>query len=515
MDYILEMKNIDKSFNDIRVLNKAHLSIKKGEIHSLIGENAAGKTTLMNILYGMIQADSGEILFDGQKCNISHPEDAIKLGIGMVHQHFKLVPEFSALENIILGYEENYLKHMNSIDYKKAEQDVKALMNKLEINFDLSKKVCNMSIGIQSKVEIIKTLFRGARLIIFDEPTTVLTPNEADNFLEFLKSLKEKGFTMIYISHRLKEIFQISDTITVLRQGRTIASDMIKNMSIQKAATLMIDQKVNDLMIQNIEENSNIGDTVLKLKNVSSENSTDGNICLKDISFTVRSKEILGIAGIEGNGQVELADTIIGMGKCNSGDIFLKEHKINDDTPAERRDKGMHYVPEDRIHKGLALDMNLTENAVLGYEKTGNISKNKFIMKWKSAREHATKIISDFRIKCDDNPEERIGNLSGGNMQKLIIGREIISDPEMLILAQPTVGIDFGSQKYIHEKIVALRDKGASILLISADLDEIVALSDRILVMYRGKIVKEFSSRRSFNKRELGYYMTGAKGYDK
>lgn len=429
----------------------------------------------------------------------------------MVHQHFKLVPEFSALENIILGYEKKYIKHMQRIDYKEAGKEVKALMDKLDIKFDLNKKVCEMTIGIQSKVEIIKTLSRGARIIIFDEPTTVLTPQEADSLLEFLKSLSDKGFTIIYISHRLKEIFQISDSVTVLRHGKTIASDLIINTSIQKVATLMIDQDVDNLMIQNNEKGRTIGEPVLCLKNVSGRNNFNGNISLKNISFLVRKKEILGIAGIEGNGQVELADTLIGMRECESGDIYLKNRRINNDSSAVRRNLGMHYVPEDRIHKGLAFDMNLTENTVLGYERTGHINKGKIIMNWEKARNHASNIIEDFRIKCGDNPDEKIGNLSGGNMQKLIIGREIIYNPEMLILAQPTVGIDFGSQKYIHEKIITLRDKGSSIVLISADLDEIIALSDRILVMYRGEIVQEFKSKENFDKSELGYYMTGAK----
>ncbi|NMC58509.1 MAG: ABC transporter ATP-binding protein [Candidatus Methanofastidiosa archaeon] len=505
------MREIYKTFNNkIPALMGADLSICEGEIHALVGENAAGKTTLMNILYGMVQPDRGKIFINGKECKISHPMDAIRNGIGMVHQHVNLVPEFSALENIILGRENRYTNRIKTINYSKAKKVVEELLSKLNIDLDLYQRIDEMSIGKQSKTEIIKALFAGSKIIIFDEPTTILAPNEIDNFLEFLEILKIQGYTMIYISHRLKEIFRISDSITVLRKGKSVKTVKTKNSSMEEIASTMVgSDEISTLSTKRKLAKRN--NPILRLENVVL-NGYDKNV--DSINLTVFKGEILGIAGVEGNGQVELSDALIGLTRIEEGNIYLNERKINNLPTSLRRFNGLHYVPENRIHKGLALDMSVAENAILGYENTNLISK-KHIMNWKNAKNFTRKIINDFNVECSNNVDEKIRNLSGGNMQKMIIGREIINNPSIVILAQPTAGLDFGSQMNIHKKILSLKDKGCSFLLISTDIDEIMSLSDRVLALYRCRIVKEFSDRQAFDGIEIGYYITGVKGYEK
>lgn len=512
LDHILEMKDVVKVFgNRIQALMGANLSISKGEIHALVGENAAGKTTLMNILYGLVRPDEGTIFIKGEKCNISHPMDAIHYGIGMVHQHVNLVPEFTALENIILGRENRYTNQIKRIDYRKAKQDVEELLEKLNIDIDLSQRIEEMSIGKKSKVEIIKALFAGSSIIIFDEPTTILAPNEVGSFLEFLKTLKAQGYTMIYISHRLKEIFEVSDAITVLRHGKTIKAVKTVDSNMEEIAAAMIGREVKTFALQTKRNVAKTNEPVLRVENVFVED--EGR--LDDVSLTVFKGEILGIAGVEGNGQVELSNSLIGITKIKNGCIYLKDKRIDDFPTSLRRSYGLHYIPEDRLGKGLALEMSIAENAILGYENTTLINNKKHIMNWKNANDFSKKIIRNFNVECSNNVEEKIRNLSGGNMQKLIIGREIITDPLMVVLSQPTAGLDFDSQRNIHEKILSLRDKGISFLLISTDIDEIMALSDRILALYRGRVVKEFSNRNGFDSIEIGFYITGVKEDEK
>lgn len=509
VEQILEMKEIVKVFsNGIQALRGANFSIQKGEIHALVGENAAGKSTLMNVLYGMVWPDQGTILIHGEKCNIAHPMDAIHHGIGMVHQHVNLVPEFTALENIILGKESRYTHQINRIDFKKAKKDVEELLVKINIDMDLSQKIEEMSIGKKSKTEIIKALFAGSNIIIFDEPTNVLAPNEVESFLEFLRTLKSQGYTMIYISHRLKEIFDISDSITVLRKGRTVKVEKTANTNMEQIAAAMIGRDVKTFTLQGARNSIKTKEPVLRVENLTVYED-DGR--LEDINLTVHRGEVVGIAGVEGNGQVTLSNVLIGFTKIKNGSIYLNDTRINDFSTSMRRSLGIHYVLEDRMCKGLALDMSIAENAILGYEKSSLINNRKQIMSWEKANEFTKKIVVNFNVEGSNDVKEKIRNLSGGNMQKLILGRELITDPALVVLSQPTVGLDFNSQRHIHEKILSLRDQGISFLLISTDIDEVTALSDRILALYRGRVVNEFPTRDAFDCIEIGYYITGVK----
>ncbi|NLY19612.1 MAG: ABC transporter ATP-binding protein [Clostridiaceae bacterium] len=511
MNCIVEMKGISKTFpNNIRALKNANLMLKQGEIHSIVGENAAGKTTLMNVLYGIVRPDSGEIYIKGEKKNISHPEDAIKSGIGMVHQHFKLVPEFNVLENIILGKEQDYIKSGWRVDYNKAEAAVKDICRKIKVNLNLNDKTEMLSIGIQQKIEIIKALFKGAEILILDEPTSVLAPNEVSNFLAFLKDLREQGCTIIYISHRLKEIFEISDRITVMRHGETTKTLKTEETTIQEISSLMIGKEFKKKSPQQ-KPFAQSESEVLKILNLTVR---DKSARLENISFSIREGEILGIAGVEGNGQVELADSIIGLQDKIEGEIYYKGQLINHHSTYQRRKLGVHYVPDDRIKKGLALDAGMNENAIMGYHKDSFLRKRKYFLDRESSRKFTEDIVEKYRVEGMNSPYDSVQNLSGGNMQKLIIGREMIKNPPFLILAQPTVGLDFGAQAYIHQKIKELSEKGTAFLIISEDLDELMNLSERILVLYRGKIAGEFSAVNGYDEKEIGYCMTGVKGYE-
>lgn len=509
MSNIVEMRDINKTFpNNIRALKNANLMLKQGEIHSFVGENAAGKTTLMNVLYGIVHPDSGEIYIKDEKKNISHPEDAIKSGIGMVHQHFKLVPEFTVLENIILGKEQNYIKNGWRVDYNKAEAAVQDICRKIKVNLNLNEKTEMLSIGLQQKIEIVKALFKGAEILILDEPTTVLAPNEVSNFLAFLKDLREQGCTIIYISHRLKEIFDISDRITVMRHGETIKTLKTEETTMEEISSLMIGKEFKK-MTTHPKPPGSTENEVLRILNLTVR---DKSTRLEKVSLTMREGEILGIAGVEGNGQVELADAIIGLQDKIEGEIYFKGKLINNENTYQRRKLGIHYVPDDRIKKGLAFDAGMNENAIMGYHKESFLRKRKYFLDWESSRKFTEDIAENYRVEGMNTPYDFVQNLSGGNMQKLIIGREMITNPPFLILAQPTVGLDFGAQAYIHRKIRELSEKGTAFLIISEDLDELMNLSERILVLYRGKIAGEFLAVNGYDEKEIGYYMTGVKG---
>lgn len=510
MSNIVEMRGMNKTFpNNIRALRNANLMLEQGEIHSIVGENAAGKTTLMNVLYGIVRPDSGEIYIKGEKKNILHPEDAIKSGIGMVHQHFKLVPEFTVLENIILGKEQSYIKSGWRVDYSKAEAAVKEICGRIKVTLNHNDKTEMLSIGIQQKIEIIKALFKGAEILILDEPTTVLAPNEVSNFLAFLKDLREQGCTIIYISHRLKEIFDISDRITVMRHGETIKTLKTEETTMEEISGLMIGKEFKKIMSPQPKSFVKSESEVLKVSNLTVRDKTTR---LENVSLAIREGEILGIAGVEGNGQVELADAIIGLKDKAEGDIYFKGHLINNLNTYQRRKLGIHYVPDDRIKKGLALDAGMNENAIMGYHREPFLLKRKYIVDWESSRKFTEDIVENFRVEGMNTPYDCVQNLSGGNMQKLIIGREMITTPPFLILAQPTVGLDFGAQAHIHQRIRELSEKGTAFLIISEDLDELMSLSERILVFYRGRITGEFLAVNGYDEKEIGYYMTGVKG---
>lgn len=511
MPYYLEMNEVSKTYpNGVKALMGACLRVSEGEIHALIGENAAGKTTLMNILYGIHSPDEGSILLSGRKVQINHPGDAIKFGIGMVHQHFKLVSEFTILENILLGREKNYTNRFGKIDYQKVRRDVESLLRNIDLDLDLDAKIDTVSIGIRSKVEIVKTLFRGARLIILDEPTTVLAPTEVSSFFTFLRSLRDSGCTIIYISHRLQEILDLSDTITVLKQGRDVARVETKNASTEDIARLMLGYEPSLLHYNNIESRGDEdSETVLSLEDLFIRGS---HIHLQGINLTVQAKEVVGIAGIGGNGQAELADTLIGILQHDSGKIFIIDTDASHLTIKDRRELGLTYIPDDRISKGIALDSTITDNAVVGHEDQLAYGPGRRWLNWKKAREFTRILVNEYGVEGMARPEQKAGNLSGGNIQKLIVGREMIDEPKIVILSQPTAGVDFNAQKNIHKKILDLKEKGTAFVLISEDMDELMNLSDRIFVMYRGRLTKEFVGRDQYDEIEIGKYMTGIKG---
>lgn len=506
MQPVINMEKIHKTYQGgIVALRGADFSLNKGEIHALVGENAAGKTTLMNVLYGLVKPDEGDIYINGEKKFIPHPKHAINYGIGMVHQHFMLVPDFTVLENIMIGNERSFTGYVWNINFEKAEKATKVFLKQLGMELDLYKKVNELPIGLQQKVEILKVLFRGAKILILDEPTTVLAPNEIEGFLNFLKKLRSEGKTIVFISHRLKEVSSIADRITVLRKGKVISTLKTNNTSMEDVSNLMIGRRLDLLKPKSYSISK---EKLLELKKVSLGNEIS---ILKDVSFNIKRREILGIAGVEGNGQPELAEIVAGLRKNTGGEIWFDSKNINDTSILERRKRGISYIPEDRIEVGLSLEASIVENSIMSYQRKNFIKSGHFSLNWEKAIEFTQKIINEYGVQGMSSPLDKTASLSGGNMQKLMVGREFISFPQLLVVSQPTRGLDVGAQFLIHKKIIELSKSGAAILLISEDLDELMALSSRILVLYRGEIVKEFFAEKGYKDKEIGYYMTGVK----
>lgn len=507
MNY-LEMVDIKKTFpNGVRALRGANLSVEKGKIHALVGENAAGKSTLMNVLYGVISADSGSIYLNGNKINIRNSADAISHGIGMVHQHFKLVPDFTILENIILGSEKKYTNSIGKIDYAKARIDVEKILQRINVELDLDAQTNSITIGLQSKVEIIKALFRGAELLILDEPTTVLAPNEVDAFFDFLRALRDSGCTMIYISHRLKEIFALTDNITVLRHGQNVATVATKDVNMEELSTAMLGREVKSDELNSVPIKVQ-GEKMVEIENLC---AGLGYSQIQNINLTINSGEIVGIAGIEGNGQVELADSLAGLIPISAGCFVLDGQDVSEKLSGERRTLGLSYVPDDRIKKGLALNAKITENSIIGHYGEDFIKDRFGMIDWGKVKTFANEISDEYKVEGLSTPEQKIASLSGGNMQKVIVGRELIKGPRFTILSQPTAGVDFNAQHIIHDHVRDLQKKGCACLLISEDLDELMALSNRIVVLYKGRTVKEFCYEDGYDAQTIGYYMTGVK----
>lgn len=505
----IQMKGIKKTFpNGVCALQGADLTVCAGEIHALVGENAAGKSTLMNILYGVLKPDAGEIMMNGEPVHIAQSSDAIHLGIGMVHQHFMLVPSFTVLENIVLGSEDKYKNKFGSIDFESARKDIQEIMRQIDVELDLDSVTGSVTIGLQSKIEIIKALFRGARLLILDEPTTVLAPTEVDSFFDFLRKLRDNGTTMIYISHRMREIFELTDNITILRKGETISNVKTSEATMEQISRDMLGYEVSAFERDQKKIDRKENNYRFSVEHLCMPGK---QISLEDISFQIYPGEVLGIAGIEGNGQVELADSLIGLKKIRSGKILLEDKDITKEDTNRRRARKMAYVPEDRMHKGLAQNSAITDNTIIGHLKDTFLGKRKITVNWPKADSYTTEIAKEYKVEGFKSSGQMISSLSGGNMQKVIIGRELYDQPAMTILSQPTAGIDFNAQSIIHRKINELKNQGCSFLLISEDLDELVRMSDRIYVLYRGKLVKEFSNPEDFDLNEIGYYMTGVK----
>jgi simple sugar transport system ATP-binding protein len=499
MDRVVEMKNITKIFPGTVANDNVNFELFRGETHVLLGENGAGKTTLMNVLYGLYQPEKGEIFVNGAEHKISNPNDAIKLGIGMVHQHFMLVDNFTVVENMILGIEP---KIGLKINMKKAIQDVKELADKYGFNIEPNAVIHDISVGQQQKVEILKALYRGADVLILDEPTAVLTPQEIEELGVIIDNLKKEGKSVILITHKLKEVMKMSDRVTIIRRGKVTGTVNTKETNIDKLAELMVGRKVN-LTVD--KEESVQGKDMLVIEDLKVKDSRGVSV-VKGVNLTVHAGEIVGIAGVDGNGQSELIEAITGLMKPESGKITLDGKDIFNKTPREISDSGIGYVPEDRHKRGLILNFSLFENSILGLYHKLPFSKG-IVMRYNEIKKHSRKLIDEFDVRT---PSENVtaASLSGGNQQKLIVAREISKNPNLLIAAQPTRGLDVGAIEYIHKRIVEERDKKKAVLLVSLELDEILALSDKIAVMYDGNIV-DILDAKDADEKKLGILMAG------
>ena len=500
-EVILEMKNITKRFPLVVANDKVNFTVYKGEIHALVGENGAGKSTLMSILYGLYQADSGQIYFNGKKVNISNPNVAINLKIGMVHQHFMLVPPLTVAENIILGMEPR--KNNIFIDMEKAIKKVEELSENMGFKIDPRAKIENISVGTQQRVEIIKVFFRGAEILVLDEPTAVLTPQEVEELFEILRSLKKQGKTIIFITHKLDEVKVLSDRVTVMRRGKVAGVKNTKETNQEEIASMMVGRKV----IFKVEKKPlNLGKVALKIEKLEALNNK-GLPAVKNISFEIKEGEILGFAGVEGNGQTELVEVITGLRKASSGKIFLNNQDITDDSPRSIREDKIAHIPEDRRQRGIISNYTVAENLILGSHYRAPFNRG-LKLNFTAINNHANHLIKDFDIRPTEK-DNLLKSLSGGNQQKVIVARELYGEPKLLIAAQPTRGLDVGSIEFVHQQILNERGKGKAILLISADLEEILSLSDRIAVIYEGKIV-DFLDPNKTDEREIGLLMTGS-----
>jgi len=500
-EFALEMKNITKRFPLVLANDKVNFSVYKGEIHALVGENGAGKTTLMSILYGLYQADQGQFFINGNEVNIFNPRVAISLGIGMVHQHFMLIPPLTIAENVILGMEPK--KNGIFIDIEKAVKEVEELSKKFGLKVDPRAKIENVSVGIEQRVEIIKILYRGAEILVMDEPTAVLTPQEVEELFEILKSLKNQGKTIIFITHKLNEVKAISDRITVMRKGKVVGVKNTEDTNQEEIANLMVGRKV---ILRVDKQPQPTGKVVLQIEKLNALNNK-GLAALKNISFQIKEGEILGIAGVEGNGQTELVETITGLRRATGGKITLYNKDITNYSPRNIKEKKIAHIPEDRRQRGIISNYSVAENLILGSHYNPPYSKG-LILNFTAINNHANKLIKEFDIR-PPNRDNLLKSLSGGNQQKIIVAREFFGEPNLLIAAQPTRGLDVGSIEFVHRQLLNERDKGKAILLVSADLEEILSLSDRIAAIYEGKIVDILDAQKT-NEKELGLLMTGS-----
>lgn len=499
MEKVIEMKGITKVFPGTIANENVDFELLRGETHVLLGENGAGKTTLMNILYGLYQPEKGEIYVNGNLVKISNPNDAIKLGIGMVHQHFMLVNNFTVAENIVLGKEP---KTGLKLDLNKAIEDVNELSKKYGFAIDPKSVIEDISVGQQQKVEILKALYRGAQILILDEPTAVLTPQEIDELAGIIENLKKEGKSVILITHKLKEVMKMSNRVTIIRRGKVTGIVKTQETNIDKLAELMVGRKVN-LVVEKGE--SKVGKEILKVTELVAKDNRGLKI-VNGVNITVSQGEIVGIAGVDGNGQSEFIEVITGLRKPESGEVILNGKNIYGKSTREIIDSGIGHIPEDRHKRGLVLKYSLFENSVLGMHHRSTFSKG-IKMNYKAIREYCKKLIEEFDVRTPSD-EVTASALSGGNQQKFIAAREILKDPELLIAAQPTRGVDVGAIEYIHKRLVEERDKGKAVLVVSLELDEVMALSDRIAVMYDGKIVAVLD-RKDATEHKLGILMAG------
>ena len=502
---IIEMVHISKSFPGIKANDDITLDLKKGEIHALLGENGAGKSTLMSILFGHYQPDEGEIKINGKVVNIDGPLTANNLGIGMVHQHFQLVEVFTVLENIILGVEPTKFGFLVK---KEARQKVIDLCKKHDFDIDVDAKIEDITVGAQQKTEILKMLYKNNDILIFDEPTAVLTPQEIDDLLKVMKNLAKDGKSILFISHKLDEIMSVADRCSVLRKGKLIKTLNIKDTNKEELSSLMVGRKVSFITEK---EESKPGETVLQVRNLVMEDKIHHGVnIVDDISFDVRRGEIVCIAGIDGNGQNDVIYGITGLEKIKNGKIFFNGKDATKDSIFDRNSLGLTHIPEDRHKHGLVLDYPLDDNLVLENYYKDQYKKFGFIINKKAIIEHSDKLIKEFDIRSGEGSKSIVRGMSGGNQQKAIVAREIDRDPNLLIAVQPTRGLDVGAIENVHKAIISERNKNKAVLLVSFELDEVFNLADRILVMFKGKIVGELKPHET-TKEELGLYMAGAK----
>ncbi|MBB5354821.1 simple sugar transport system ATP-binding protein [Anoxybacillus mongoliensis] len=501
MEYVIEMLNIRKVFGNFVANDNITLQLKKGEIHALLGENGAGKSTLMNVLFGLYQPDGGEIRVKGKKVNIANPNVANDLGIGMVHQHFMLVDTFTVTENIILGSEPT---KGGQIDIEKAEKEVRELSERYGLAVDPKAKIADISVGMQQRVEILKTLYRGADILIFDEPTAVLTPQEIQELIQIMKALVREGKSIILITHKLKEIMEVCDRVTVIRRGKGIGTLNVSETNPNELASLMVGREVH---FKTEKQPPKVGKPVLEIENLVVKDAR-GITAVDHLNLTVHAGEIVGIAGVDGNGQTELIEAITGLIKSESGSIRLNGKEIRNLTPRQITETGVGHIPQDRHKHGLVLDFPIGENMVLQTYYKEPYSK-RGILNFKAIYDKARQLIREFDVRTPDE-YTKARALSGGNQQKAIIGREVDRDPDLLIAAQPTRGLDVGAIEFIHKRLIEQRDKGKAVLLVSFELDEIMNVSDRIAVIYEGKIVAIVDPKET-TEQELGLLMAGSK----
>lgn len=504
---LLQMNHIMKIYGNGVVANEdVSLELRRGEIHALLGENGAGKSTLMKVLFGIEAPDQGEILLKGKPVTIKSPQSAIAMGIGMVHQHFMLVPSLTVAENIILGVAP---KKGIFIDMDKALHAAETIAAEYNFDVDVRQRVEEIPVGVKQKVEILKALYRGAEILILDEPTAVLTPQETDELFVQLIKLKEKGHTIIFISHKLDEIKKICDRATIMRDGRSMGTYEVAGITTQEMSRLMVGREVS---LQFEKNEKHLTDKILlKVRNLTVHNS-QGVLKVDDLSFDLKGGEILGIAGVEGNGQKELIDTLTGLNKKYHGRIEIKEKDIKKASIADIRDLKLGHIPEDRMASGCAGNLTIWENLFSNQYKDPNYSGRQ-LLKRKAIEKRSDELIEEFLIKCKSR-KQNVGMLSGGNIQKVIVAREFSTAPDLIIANQPTRGIDVGAAAFIRKRLLEFRDAGCAVLLVSADLTEIFALSDRLAVMYKGKFAGFFTDVEHVTEDELGQHMLGIKKSD-
>ena len=498
---MLQLKNISKHFGSVQANDSVSIDIVDGTIHAIVGENGAGKSTIMRIAYGFYTADSGEILVNGQVRHITSPHDAIALGIGMVHQHFMLVDTMTVAENIVLGAEPGSAV---ALDLAAAGRKIRALSEEFKLQVDPNALIENLSVGQQQRIELLKALYRDARLLILDEPTAVLTPQEVEEFFTILRRMREQGKTIVIITHKLSEVLAISDEVTVMRDGKVVGNLQTKDTNAAELARLMVGR---DVLLRVEKPDPKVGEPRLKLTNFS-VSAPDGSKRVDGISFEVRAGEIVGIAGVEGNGQTELIEALAGLVEPArlSGSVSLAGVNITNASARSRRELGIAHIPEDRHRRGLLLEFNLAENSILGVHYRPPVTTAGVFLDESAIRIRAADIIKNFDVRPPDAALPARA-LSGGNQQKLIIGREFRLDPKLLLVSQPTRGVDIGAIEFIHRKLVNLRDSGCAVLLVSAELEEVTSLSDRLLVIHKGKIVGEVDPKVATTE-EIGLLMT-------